>query len=174
VGSLVNFSPLVGGLGLVFALVLYLGLLRGGTGTDKMREIAAAIEAGAMAFLRREYTILLAFVSVVALLLGWRLNWQTAVAFLGGAFCSTLAGFSGMKAATAANVRTTAAAKEKGQGPALLMAFNGGAVMGVAVAGLGLVGVGLFFLWVGKPETASIINGFAMGASSIALFMILC
>jgi K(+)-stimulated pyrophosphate-energized sodium pump len=123
-----------------------------------------------MAFLRREYTILLAFVSVVALLLGWRLNWQTAVAFLGGAFCSTLAGFSGMKAATAANVRTTAAAKEKGQGPALLMAFNGGAVMGVAVAGLGLVGVGLFFLWVGKPETASIINGFAMGASSIALF----
>ena len=168
--SLVNFSPIVGVVGLAFALALYLGLVRGSTGTERMQEIAAAIQSGAMAFLRREYTILFGFVTLVSLLLAWGLNWQTAVAFLGGAFCSTLAGFSGMRAATEANVRTAAAAKDSGQGRALLTAFNGGAVMGIAVASLGLVGLGLFFLWFGKPDTASIINGFAMGASSIALF----
>ena len=75
-----------------------------------------------------------------------------------------------MKAATSANVRTTQAAKEEGQGKALLTAFNGGAVMGVSVASLGLIGLGVLFLIYGKPETASVINGFAMGASSIALF----
>ncbi len=168
--SLVTFSPIVGALGLVFAFALYLGLVRGSVGTERMQEIAAAIQSGAMAFLRREYTILAGFVAVVAVLLAWCLNWQTAAAFMGGAICSTLAGLSGMRAATEANVRTTAAAKESGQGRALLTAFNGGAVMGVAVASLGLVGVGLFFIWYGKPDTASIINGFAMGASSIALF----
>jgi len=170
VDSLVTFTPIVGGLGLAFALVLYVNLGRASAGTERMQEIAAAIQDGAMAFLRREYTILAGFVAVVALLLAWGLNWQTAVAFLGGAGCSTLAGLSGMRAATKANVRTTAAAKDSGQGPALLIAFNGGAVMGVAVASLGLIGLGLFFLWFGKPDTASIINGFAMGASSIALF----
>jgi K(+)-stimulated pyrophosphate-energized sodium pump len=170
VDSLVNFSPVLGAAGLVFAILLYVGVIRTGTGTERMREIAEAIHSGAMAFLRREYSILSGFVLVVALLLAWRLGWQTAAAFLGGAICSTAAGFSGMKAATKANVRTAAAAKEGGQGPALLVAFNGGAVMGVAVASLGLVGVGLFFMWFGKPETASVINGFAMGASSIALF----
>jgi K(+)-stimulated pyrophosphate-energized sodium pump len=170
VDSLVSFSPILGAVGMVFALMLYLSVVRADQGTERMREIAQAIHSGAMAFLRREYSILVVFVAVVALLLAWRLGWQTAVAFLGGATCSTLAGFSGMKAATKANVRTAAAAKQTGQGRALLVAFNGGAVMGVAVASLGLVGVGLFFLWFGKPETASVINGFAMGASSIALF----
>jgi K(+)-stimulated pyrophosphate-energized sodium pump len=81
-----------------------------------------------------------------------------------------LAGFFGMKSATRANVRTTAAAKEKGQGAALLVAFNGGSVMGVAVASLGLIGVGVLFTLYGDPSTAQVINGFAMGASSIALF----
>ena len=125
-GSLVNVSPIVGALGLAFALALYLGLIRGSAGTERMQEIAAAIQSGAMAFLRREYTILAGFVAVVAVLLAWGLNWQTAVAFLGGAVCSTLAGLSGMRAATEANVRTTAAAKDSGQGRALLTAFNGG------------------------------------------------
>jgi len=81
-----------------------------------------------------------------------------------------LAGYFGMKAATRANVRTAAAAKDSGQGKALLTAFNGGAVMGVAVASLGLIGVGLLFWKFGNPGQAAIINGFAMGASSIALF----
>ena len=166
----VTFSPLLGGLGLVFALVLYLSIVRGSAGTERMQEIAAAIQAGAMAFLRREYSILAVFVVVVAALLGSFLNPQTAFAFLGGAICSVLAGFFGMKSATKANVRTAAAAKDQGQGQALLVAFNGGAVMGVSVASLGLIGVGVLFMLYGKPGTASIINGFAMGASTIALF----
>ena len=132
--SLVNYSPVLGAAGLVFALVLYVSMVRASQGTERMREIAEAIQTGAMAFLRREYSILVIFVTAVALLLGWGLGWQTAVAFLGGAMCSSLAGFFGMKSATKANVRTAAAAKESGQGPALLVAFNGGAVMGVAVA----------------------------------------
>jgi len=82
-----------------------------------------------------------------------------------------MAGFFGMKSATKANVRTAAAAKDKGQAGALLVAFNGGAVMGLSVASLGLLGLGvLYMIFGGSPETASVINGFGMGASSIALF----
>ena len=168
--ALVNTAPLLGGLGLLFAGFLYWSVVRSPAGTKKMQEIADAIHSGAMAFLKREYTILFAFVAVVAILLGFSLQWQTAVAFVSGAACSVMAGFFGMKAATRANVRTTAAAKESGQGQALLISFHGGAVMGVAVASLGLVGVGIFFRLWGDPETARYINGFAMGASSIALF----
>ncbi len=168
--SLVSLIPILGAAGLVFAGLLYIGIMRRSPGSARMVEIAAAIETGAMAFLKRQYTILLGFVVVVAALLAWALGRPTAVAFVGGALASSLAGFVGMRAATRANVRTAAAAKDFGQGPALLTAFNGGAVMGVAVASLGLVGVGLFFLWFGNPESASVINGFAMGASSIALF----
>ncbi|HXV78142.1 MAG TPA: sodium-translocating pyrophosphatase [Candidatus Polarisedimenticolaceae bacterium] len=165
-----NLIPLEGLLGLGFALTLYLTIARASAGTDRMREIAAEIHSGAMAFLRREYSILVVFVAIVAALLGWFLDRQTAVAFLAGAACSVLAGFLGMAAATKANVRTAAAAKEGGQGPALLMAFHGGSVMGVSVASLGLVGVGVFFYLYGDPVSAKYINGFAMGASSIALF----
>jgi len=168
--ELVNYSPLVGVVGLLFAAVIYWRITRGSSGTDLMRQIADQIHAGAMAFLRREYSILVVFVLIVAALLFWGLNARTAMAFVSGAICSVLAGFFGMQAATRANVRTSAAAKQSGQGAALLVAFNGGSVMGLAVASLGLIGVGAFFVLYGKPETASIINGFAMGASSIALF----
>ena len=169
--TLVTFAPAVGALGLLFAALVYWSITRSPSGTERMRQIADQIHAGAMAFLRREYTFLALFVLVVAALLWWRLGPQTALAFGGGAACSVLAGFFGMKAATRANVRTAAAAKESGQGQALLVAFNGGSVMGVAVASLGLIGVGVFFrLYGGDPETARFINGFAMGASSIALF----
>jgi len=168
--SWVSLVPLEGVLGLGFALLLYVSISRASAGTQLMQEIGDAIQSGAMAFLRREYSILFAFVTVVAILLALFLSWETAVAFLSGAGCSVLAGFLGMKAATKANVRTAAAAKEGGQGPALLMAFNGGSVMGVAVASLGLIGVGVFYYLYGNVETAYIINGFAMGASSIALF----
>ncbi len=95
---------------------------------------------------------------------------MTAWCFLGGAGCSMLAGFFGMKAATRANVRTSEAAREHGMGKALYMAFSGGAVMGLSVASLGLVGIGVCYYFFGTPETAQYINGFAMGASSIALF----
>ncbi len=168
--NLVSYAPYLGAAGLVFAGILYLGVLRSSPGNERMQEIAEEIHNGAMAFLRREYMILVVFVAVVAGLLAWRLDVRTAGAFLGGAACSVLAGYFGMKSATRANVRTTAAAKDHGQGAALLVAFNGGSVMGVAVASLGLIGVGVLFHLFGNPENAVIINGFAMGASSIALF----
>ncbi len=168
--TLVRMSPVLGVIGLLFAGALFWGIVRHPSGNDKMREIAQAIHTGAMAFLRREYMILLGFIVLVAVLLATFLSRATAGAFVGGAACSLLAGFLGMNAATRANVRTAAAARDSGQGEALLVAFNGGAVMGVAVASLGLLGLGIVFLAYGKPETASIINGFAMGASSIALF----
>jgi K(+)-stimulated pyrophosphate-energized sodium pump len=131
-----------------------------------------------MAFLRREYTALLPFLVVIAALLAWLIGWATAVAYLGGGVCSVLAGYFGMQAATRANSRTSEAARASGQALALRIAFNGGAVMGLAVASLGLLGIGLVlqgFLGTHATENAwqafsEIITGFAMGASSIALF----
>jgi K(+)-stimulated pyrophosphate-energized sodium pump len=129
--------------------------------------IAEAIHTGAMAFLRREYSILVGFIVVVAALLSFAIGVRTALAFVTGALCSMLAGFVGMKAATKANVRTAEAARSKGRDKALAIAFFGGSVMGLTIAALGILGLGLFFLrW---PEPL-VINGFAMGASSIALF----
>jgi K(+)-stimulated pyrophosphate-energized sodium pump len=170
--QLVEYSPYLGIAGVLFAGFLYWRVASASDGTDRMREIAEQIHAGAMAFLRREYTIMVGFVLVVAALLAWKLGMQTAGAFIVGAATSIVAGFSGMKAATRANVRTAAAAKDKGQGAALLLAFDGGAVMGVAVASLGLIGVGfLYNHFAGQGfEALQNINGFAMGASSIALF----
>ena len=163
-------SAVIGVVGLAFALMLFLWIKRKSVGTDLMKEISGVIHDGAMVFLKREYSILIIFIVVVFALLAWRIELYTGVAFLGGAVCSMLAGFFGMKAATRANVRTTAAAKESGQGKALSIAFSGGAVMGMSVASLGLVGVGVVFYFFGDFEHAWIINGFAMGASSIALF----
>jgi len=163
-------AVLIGVVGLVFALILFLWIRSKPAGTDVMKEISDVIHDGAMVFLKREYSILVIFVIVVFALLAWRIQLQTGLAFLGGAACSMLAGFIGMKAATRANVRTTAAAKDSGQSKALSIAFSGGAVMGMTIASLGLIGVGIVFYFFGKPDTAFTINGFAMGASSIALF----
>ncbi|MBW2285944.1 MAG: sodium-translocating pyrophosphatase, partial [Deltaproteobacteria bacterium] len=126
---------------------------------------------GAMAFLKREYTVLAAFIVVVFLLLGAVISWNTAIAFLTGALCSMIAGFSGMTAATRGNSRTAEAANKEGQAKALNISYFSGSVMGLAVASLGLLGLGIWF-WIfgGDPATAQYINGFAMGASSIALF----
>jgi len=160
--------------GLVIALFIYRYIIRNDAGSPQMIEIADAIHEGAMAFLKREYSILLVFVAVVFALLLWGVEPRgTAFAFLAGAAASILAGYFGMKAATRANVRTAQAATSRGQGPALNMAFSGGAVMGLAVASLGLVGIGGLCDFYGVWEdaaNAAIINGFAMGASSIALF----
>ncbi|MFQ5540073.1 MAG: sodium/proton-translocating pyrophosphatase, partial [Candidatus Binatia bacterium] len=166
----VTWVPYFGCGGLLIGFLIYRSILRVPVRSSKMEAVAHSIYEGAMAFLKREYQILAVFVFVVALLLVWQLGVQTAVAFLAGAIFSGLAGFWGMKTATRANVRTSQAAMEKGQGAALLMAFNGGSVMGLFVASLGLLGVGVFFLLYGDPQTAQYINGFAMGASSIALF----
>jgi K(+)-stimulated pyrophosphate-energized sodium pump len=166
-------APYLGLVGLVFAFLFYGYIVKHPPGSEKMVEIADAIHDGAMTFLRREYTILLVFIVIVFVLLFLGVGQQTALAFVVGAGCSILAGFSGMKAATRANVRTAQAATAQGQGPALSMAFSGGAVMGLAVASLGLVGIGFlcqaFGVWE-NVQNASTIGGFAMGASSIALF----
>ena len=163
--------PALGALGLLIALAIHAWMGRLSAGTDKMKEISEAIASGAMVFLRREYQVLAVFEIVVFLALGLALGWETAAAFLSGAVASMLAGFFGMRAATRANVRTTEAARSKGQADALNVAFHGGAVMGLSVASLGLLGLGIFYLVFGKdPQTALYINGFAMGASSIALF----
>jgi K(+)-stimulated pyrophosphate-energized sodium pump len=161
----------IGLVGLIFALLLFFWIRSKDAGNKTMQDIASQIQHGAMVFLRREYTILAVFIIIVFALLAWRIELETGFAFLGGALLSMLAGFIGMRAATSANVRTCAAAKDFGQPKALSIAFSGGAVMGMTVASLGLIGVGIaFYFFGGDPATAKTINGFAMGASSIALF----
>jgi K(+)-stimulated pyrophosphate-energized sodium pump len=157
------------GLGIVF--FLYLRVVAQSAGSDLMISIATEIHTGAMTFLSRMYRILTVFVLLVAVLIGFGIGIETALAFILGAFCSALAGFFGMKSATKANVRTAASAKDFGQAAALGTAFQGGAVMGLSVAALGLLGLGILTLAYGfSIESASIISGFSMGASSIALF----
>ncbi len=168
--TLIQSTPFLGLFGLLVAYLIYAALERQPAGTDLMRDIAGQIRVGAMAFLKREYSVLVFFVGLVAALLGVFLRVEMAYAFVGGACCSVFAGYFGMRAATSANVRTAEAARSSGQGKALLTAFNGGAVMGVSVASLGLIGLGVTFHFFGNPGASSIINGFAMGASSIALF----
>ena len=168
--GLVVWAPVLGVAGLLIAYGAYRGIIKVGVKDAEMQSVSDSIYEGAMAFLKREYIVLSIFVVVVALLLAWQLGVATALAFFAGAICSVIAGFLGMRAATRANVRTTQAAAEGGQSEALLMAFNGGSVMGLSVASLGLLGVGILYLVYGDPENAKYITGFAMGASSIALF----
>ena len=166
-------APFMGLGGLLCSLLLYFYIKKSPAGTPEMVEISEAIHEGAMAFLKREYTILAGFIVIVFVLLFAFVGAHTAYAFLSGAICSILAGYTGMKAACHANVRTAQAANQHGQGPALNIAFSGGAVMGLAVAGLGLFGVGALASALGiwdDISQASTISGFAMGASSIALF----
>ncbi len=167
-----------GMVGLVVAGVIYRYVKSQPAGSDLMIDIATQIHDGAMTFLKREYSVLAVFVLVVTALLAWATTGQTAIAYVTGALCSVFAGFFGMKSATRANVRTAAAANDEGQGKALRVAFFGGSVMGLSVAALGLIGIGGFY-WVFGAEAiaapehvrfAQIIAGFAMGASSIALF----
>ena len=165
-------GPYVGIAGLIIAYLIYHSILSHDVGTEKMKAISELIHDGAMVFLKAEYSILSIFVIIVATLIFFLIGHTTAYAFLGGASCSMSAGFFGMKAATRANVRTSAAANKDGMGAALLVAFGGGSVMGLAVASLGLAGVAIAFALV-DPSTASnytVLSGFAMGASSIALF----
>ncbi|MGB5304552.1 MAG: sodium/proton-translocating pyrophosphatase, partial [Gemmatimonadota bacterium] len=110
--------------GLVFSLLLYFYVKRQPAGDEGMRELAAAIQSGAMAFLRREYSVLVPFVLVVAAMLYWLIGPASAAAYVFGAACSILAGFLGMQAATRANVRTTEAARSSGLAKALRVAFS--------------------------------------------------
>ncbi len=166
----INASPYFGLLGLIVSFAIYTVIKNKDVGSERMKEISDMIHDGAMVFLKSEYTLLAGFIVLVAILLFIFIAPQTSYAFLGGAACSMLAGFMGMKAATRANVRTSNAANKQGKGAALMVAFGGGSVMGLAVAALGLLGVSVVFLLVYKTGGYQYLNGFAMGASSIALF----
>jgi K(+)-stimulated pyrophosphate-energized sodium pump len=180
---------LVPGLGIVALLFAYYKAAwvnRQDAGTERMIEISGHVRDGAMAFLRREYSVLAIFVIVVAILLAIA-NWNMkdsspviAISFILGASCSALAGFFGMRVATAANVRTTNGARQS-LNRALKVAFSGGTVMGMCVVGLGVLGLGILlpvYSEIFKHPDGSInflvvinvITGFSFGASSIALF----
>ena len=166
-----NWAWVLGVIGFIIAFLMYLNLKKKDAGSELMQDLASQIHDGAMVFLKREYSILVVFIIVVALLLLWGLTWQTAVAYVGGAICSIIAGFTGMNSATMANVRTSQAAKNFGLEAALNVSyFGGGAVMGISVASLGLIGVGVFYYIFNSPDTLQYLSGFGMGASSVALF----
>ena len=169
-------------LALGFAFYKSAWIQRQDPGTERMQEIGAAVREGAMAFLRREYQVLAIFVGVVAVLLAIMNTGPlrlVAVSFVVGAFCSALAGFFGMRVATASNMRTTQGARS-GLHQALLVAFSGGAVMGMCVVGLGVLGLSILMIIYTavygfsveelKGVVLPILSGFSLGASSIALF----
>ena len=165
---------IAGSLALFFAGVIALITLREGEGTEKVREIGRAVQDGAMTFLRREYTVLLPFVAIITVVLWLGIDFmqndslipKTALSYLAGTALSGVSGFLGMNMAVRANTRTTNAAT-RGLNPALRIAFSSGTVMGMTVVGLGLLGVTLLYLIF---QDISIVAGFGLGASSIALF----
>ena len=173
--KLIFLAPIAGVIAVIFAFIKTGIINKSDAGNDRMKEIAGAIAEGAKAFLFAEYKILIIFVAVLFLILGFGINWLTAVCFIIGALLSTLAGYVGMTVATKANVRTANAAKESGMNKALSIAFSGGAVMGLCVVGFGILGLGIILIVVMNTtgftnDSVSILTGFSLGASSIALF----
>lgn len=169
--ALINSPLYVGAFGLLIAFLFYVRVKAQPGGNETMERIASYVRAGSMAFLVREYKVLVVYSAVVALALAYALGTVSALSFLIGAFLSLLAGFAGMKAATYANVRTTQAALSGSKAAALLVALDGGAVMGLAVASLGLIGLGCIYIFFKDSNSLStILHSFAVGASSIALF----
>ena len=161
----------LGALGMIAAFLTYMKILQSPGGEGKVKEIADEIHLGAMVFMNREYKLLAMFCAVCIVALYFSLGSGTAFAFALGAACSGVAGYIGMYAATHANVRTAVAANTQGAAAALNIAFAGGSIMGLTVASVGLIGVGvLYYYMAGNVETIHSIEGFAMGASSVALF----
>ena len=161
----------LGILGLLSALIVYLNVKKSSEGSGRVKEIGDEIHLGAMVFMAAEYKRLGIFCLLCIVALYFSLGWQTASSFFLGAFCSGIAGYIGMYTATQANVRTAVAANEKGASAALNIAFFGGSIMGLTVASMGLLGIGiLFYYFAGSNSTIHYIEGFAMGASSVALF----
>ena len=163
--------------GLLLALVFSRQVMAAPQGNDRMKELSLLIREGSMAFLKREYTWVAAFVALMAALIFVLLDYGRpwgAIAYVFGAALSALAGFIGMRIATAANARTAEAARVGGVRQALPLAFRGGAVMGFTVAGLGLAGLGLAFLvfvkWLEVDDAFSVLTAVGLGGSSIALF----
>ena len=165
--NLIWAAPVLAILALVFAAAKTSMVSKAEAGTDRMKEIANSISEGAHAFLFAEYKILVIFVAVLFVLIGFFISWKTALCFLVGAAFSVAAGYVGMNVATKANVRTANAARTSGMNRALSLAFAGGSVMGMCVVGLGLLGCSVIYAITKDTE---ILTGFSLGASSIALF----
>ncbi|MCR5272912.1 MAG: sodium-translocating pyrophosphatase [Lachnospiraceae bacterium] len=173
--SLIYLAPIAGIIALLFAVVKAVSINNAPIGNETMKEISGNIADGARAFLFAEYKVLIVFAIILFVILGVGIDWLTAVCFAVGACLSTLAGFFGMTVATKANVRTANAAKESGMNKALSIAFSGGAVMGLCVVGLGILGLSVILIIINgtsgfSNESVSILTGFSLGASSIALF----
>ncbi|MDH5596513.1 MAG: sodium-translocating pyrophosphatase [Candidatus Peregrinibacteria bacterium] len=165
---------LIAVLALVYAGYNTFRVLSHDSGTEKMKEIALAIQEGSMAYMHRQFKTVAVFAVVIALLMAFLLDYYVALSFVAGAVFSGLAGYAGMNVSVRANVRTAAAAKI-GLSEALDVAFRGGSVTGLAVVGLSLLGVTglyLFFLAIGVDahEIPHILIGFGFGASLISLF----
>ena len=167
-----EFVPIILGIfGLITALFLYKFVLTFSAGDGKIVEISDQIHLGAMAFIKKEYSILFVFALILIYGIYEGLGVPSTVAFIIGAACSSATGFIGMYTATKANVRTTNAANQTGLSDSLVIAFFGGSIMGLTVAAMGLLGLGvLYYLYASDPSTASVIHGFGMGASTVALF----
>ena len=178
--NLLYAVPVIGVVALVVALMLKGWIGKQDEGNDRMKEISGYIREGAMAFLGREYKMVAVFAVVLLLIVAIFISPIAAIACLFGAAFSVLAGYIGMKTATDANVRTTNAASKGGMPAALKIAFRGGAVMGLCVVGLGLLGVSVVFIIcnldtgifanITLDDCATIITGFSLGASFVALF----
>lgn len=178
VSELVKLPPMVGGLGLLIALVLYYIVKKYPEGDDAVKKIGDQIHLGAMVFMKREYKMLVMFLAVLVIAVWILLGKETGIAVIVGAVSSSIAGWLGMYAATKANVRTATAAKDNGAASALTVAFFGGSIMGLCVAALGLIGLGGLFMYF-QIDTASgealkdsvhALEGFGIGASCVALF----
>lgn len=180
------FAIIASVLSIGYGLFLYFKTKKEKQEDETMGEISSYINQGAMAFIKREYTIIAFFVAGVAVLLAVLgfipslknaegIGWQASIAFVCGAVLSALAGFIGMRAATKANARVAYAAKEEGMSKSLKIAFNGGSVLGLNVVGLSLLGLtAIFMIFVYLTNdfatAAHVISGYGLGASFIALF----
>jgi len=157
-------------IGLLVAFALASWVSKAPEGTDRMKEISGYIREGAFAFLKREYKTMVLVIVALFVLIGFAINWTSAVLYVCGALLSVLAGFFGMNVATKGNVRTANAAMESGMPKALKIAFRSGAVMGLCVAGLGLLGLGIVVVSLDLASIMECITSFGLGASSMALF----
>jgi len=163
--------PALGLLGMVMAFVVFKLVMKYPDGEDKVKKIGDQIHAGALAFMKTEYKYLSIFIAVIVLLAWYALGPYTAISIVVGAICSSVAGFIGMYAATKANVRTATAAQKDGPAAALSVSFYGGSIMGLCVASLGLIGLGgLYYFYIPAEIDPHKLEGFAMGASVVALF----
>ena len=174
-------APLSAIISMLIGLYFYRYVNKQDSGTERMKEISTAIKVGAAAFIRREYTTLAIFVTVVAVLIGvflpqplWEsnnlaLNLQLPVAYMFGSFCSALAGYLGLNVATKANAKVANAA-QGGLNKAFPIGFRGGAVMGLSVVGVGLLGISIVYSLTGMAGTIPAVLAYSFGASSLSLF----